>query len=183
LIRFRIARETRTCREEGELLAEVKALIEAHCPQLLAEHGCGTVTAAIIIGHTAGGDSRPTRASPATPAPPRSRPARATPNATACTAAVTANSTVPCTSSPSHVPAPTPRPAPTSIADTAKARPSAKRSAASSDTSPAASGACSTPPPPRLQAHPHGPPTRPPSAHQPSCPAPAKTRKQRHATQ
>ncbi|HEY8639096.1 MAG TPA: IS110 family transposase [Solirubrobacterales bacterium] len=41
-------------REEGELLAEVKALIEAHCPQLLAEHGCGTVTAAIIIGHTAG---------------------------------------------------------------------------------------------------------------------------------
>jgi transposase len=41
-------------REEGELLAEVKTLVEAHCPQLLAEHGCGTVTAAIIIGHTAG---------------------------------------------------------------------------------------------------------------------------------
>jgi len=32
----------------------MKTLIEAHCPQLLAEHGCGTVTAAIIIGHTAG---------------------------------------------------------------------------------------------------------------------------------
>ena len=32
--------------EEGELLAELQALIEAHCPQLLAEHGCGTVTAA-----------------------------------------------------------------------------------------------------------------------------------------
>ena len=41
-------------REEAELLAEIKTLIEAHCPQLLAEHGCGTVTAAIIIGHTAG---------------------------------------------------------------------------------------------------------------------------------
>jgi len=41
-------------REELELLAELKTLIEARCPQLLAEHGCGTVTAAIIIGHTAG---------------------------------------------------------------------------------------------------------------------------------
>ena len=28
-------------REELELLAELKTLIEAHCPQLLAEHGCG----------------------------------------------------------------------------------------------------------------------------------------------
>src|SRR5919204_1486274 len=41
-------------REEGELLAELKALIETHRPRLLAEHGCGTVTAAILIGHTAG---------------------------------------------------------------------------------------------------------------------------------
>jgi transposase len=49
-------------REEGELLAEIKTLIEAHCPQLLAEHGCGTVTAAIIIGHTAGAKRFPTDA-------------------------------------------------------------------------------------------------------------------------
>ena len=49
-------------REEGELLAELKALIEAHCPQLLAERGCGTVTAAIIIGHTAGAKRFPTDA-------------------------------------------------------------------------------------------------------------------------
>jgi transposase len=49
-------------REEGELLAELKALIEAHCPQLLAQHGCGTVTAAIIIGHTAGAQRFPTDA-------------------------------------------------------------------------------------------------------------------------
>jgi len=41
-------------REELELLAEIKTLIEAHCPALLEEHGCGPVTAAIIIGHTAG---------------------------------------------------------------------------------------------------------------------------------
>jgi transposase len=49
-------------REEGELLAEIKVLIEAHCPQLLEEHGCGTVTAAIIIGHTAGAKRFPTDA-------------------------------------------------------------------------------------------------------------------------
>jgi transposase len=49
-------------REEGELLAELKALIEAHCPQLLEQHGCGTVTAAIMIGHTAGAKRFPTDA-------------------------------------------------------------------------------------------------------------------------
>jgi transposase len=49
-------------REETELLAELKALIETHCPQLLDEHGCGTVTAAIIIGHTAGAKRFPTDA-------------------------------------------------------------------------------------------------------------------------
>jgi transposase len=49
-------------REEGELLAEMKVLIEAHCPALLAEHGCPTVTAAIIIGHTAGAKRFPTDA-------------------------------------------------------------------------------------------------------------------------
>jgi len=47
-------------REEGELLAELKVLIEAHCRALLAEHGCGTVTAAIIIRHTAGAKRFPT---------------------------------------------------------------------------------------------------------------------------
>jgi transposase len=49
-------------REENELLAELKTLIEAHSPQLLAERGCGTVTAAIIIGHTAGAKRFPTDA-------------------------------------------------------------------------------------------------------------------------
>ena len=50
------------CREEQALLAELKALIEAHCPQLLAERGCGPVTAAIVIGHTAGAKRFPTDA-------------------------------------------------------------------------------------------------------------------------
>jgi len=47
-------------REERELLAELTSLIDAHAPQLLAQPGCGTVTAAIIIGHTAGAARFPT---------------------------------------------------------------------------------------------------------------------------
>jgi transposase len=46
--------------EERELLSELTTLIKAHTPQLLAERGCGTVTAAIIIGHTAGAQRFPT---------------------------------------------------------------------------------------------------------------------------
>ena|SRR5579884_1931714 len=48
--------------EERELRAELKALIDAHCPALLAQHGCGPITAAIIIGHTAGAQRFPTDA-------------------------------------------------------------------------------------------------------------------------
>jgi transposase len=59
LIRKRIGQITV---EERELRAEIKALIEAHCPTLLAEHGCGPITAAIIIGHTAGAQRFPTDA-------------------------------------------------------------------------------------------------------------------------
>ncbi|MGE5360564.1 MAG: IS110 family transposase [Bacteroidales bacterium] len=45
-----------------ELQAQLAELVQEHCPQLLAEHGCGTVTAAIIIGHTAGAGRFPTDA-------------------------------------------------------------------------------------------------------------------------
>jgi transposase len=48
--------------EERELRSELTALIEVHCPALLAEHGCGPITAAIIIGHTAGAKRFPTDA-------------------------------------------------------------------------------------------------------------------------
>ncbi len=47
-------------REERDLLAELTTLIDTHAPQLLAQPGCGTVTAAIIIGHTAGAQRFPT---------------------------------------------------------------------------------------------------------------------------
>ena len=47
-------------REERELFAELTNLIDAHAPQLLEQPGCGTVTAAIIIGHTAGAQRFPT---------------------------------------------------------------------------------------------------------------------------
>jgi transposase len=39
---------------DRQLQAQLADLVAEHCPQLLAEHGCGTVTAAIIIGRTAG---------------------------------------------------------------------------------------------------------------------------------
>jgi transposase len=46
--------------EERELFSELTALIDAHAPDLLAQRGCGPVTAAIIIGHTAGAQRFPT---------------------------------------------------------------------------------------------------------------------------
>ena len=52
--RAQIARIAQITKEERELLDELAQLIRAHCPALLTQRGCGTVTAAIIIGHTAG---------------------------------------------------------------------------------------------------------------------------------
>ena len=57
--RARIARELiaqlrRLNRHLGELEAELAKLVAAHRPRLLAEQGCGALTAAILIGHTAG---------------------------------------------------------------------------------------------------------------------------------
>jgi transposase len=49
-----LKRITAIVAEERELFRELTALLEAHAPQLLAQPGCGTVTAAIIIGRTAG---------------------------------------------------------------------------------------------------------------------------------
>jgi len=55
-----LKRITEIGREERELLSELESLIDSHAPQLLAQPGCGTVTAAIIIGHTAGAQRFPT---------------------------------------------------------------------------------------------------------------------------
>jgi transposase len=49
-----LARINQITREELELTDELTTLTTAHAPALLAERGVGTVTAAIIIGHTAG---------------------------------------------------------------------------------------------------------------------------------
>jgi transposase len=59
--RVRIAREQisalrRLNRGIEELAAELAELVNAHRPKLLAEHGCGALTAAILIGHTAGNE-------------------------------------------------------------------------------------------------------------------------------
>ena len=137
-------------REEGELLAELKALVQTHYPALLAEHGCGPVTAAIIIGHTAGAKRFPTdacfaRHAGTAPIPARSgntkrhrlhRGGDRQLNHALHIIALSRARTDP------------PR-APTSTADTPKARPRRKRSAASNATSRAASGDCSTPTKPR----------------------------------
>lgn len=57
--RVRIAREqVRQIRnltsQVNALQSELLELVKAHRPQLLAEQGCGTLVAAILIGHTAG---------------------------------------------------------------------------------------------------------------------------------
>jgi transposase len=41
-------------REQRELFVELTALLQAHSPQLLEQAGVGTVTAAVIVGRTAG---------------------------------------------------------------------------------------------------------------------------------
>jgi transposase len=57
--RVRIAREQiahlrALNRQIDQLQRELQALVAAHRPKLLNEQGCGAVTAAILIGHTAG---------------------------------------------------------------------------------------------------------------------------------
>jgi transposase len=59
--RQRVAREQvaqirRLTRQADALERELLALIRAHRPQLLAETGCGALTAAILIGRTAGAE-------------------------------------------------------------------------------------------------------------------------------
>jgi transposase len=59
--RVRIAREQISDlrglnRSIERLAAELAELVTAHRPRLLGEHGCGALTAAILIGHTAGNE-------------------------------------------------------------------------------------------------------------------------------
>src|SRR3954447_18605973 len=158
--RVRIARdELRRLREltgaVDALEAEISALVAHLAPQLLAEVGFGPLTAGKLIGEIAGAhrfatDAKLARAGGIAPIPV----SRARPTATAPTAAATARSTPPSTASPSRGRAATPRRAPTSTANAPKARAPPKPSAASSATSPAASGTCSRRPT-RLEKHRH----------------------------
>ena len=50
-------------RQELALRSELDTLVAAHSPQHLSEPRCGTITAAILIGHTAGAERFPTDAS------------------------------------------------------------------------------------------------------------------------
>jgi transposase len=52
--RAQLSQIRRLNRQIAELEARLHELISAHNPQLLAEQGCGTIVAAILIGHTAG---------------------------------------------------------------------------------------------------------------------------------
>ena len=100
------------CREETELLAQLKTLIQAHCPALLDQPAAElSPPRSSSATPPAQSDSPPTPASPATPELPRSPQAQARHNATGCTAAATASSTARSTSSPSPAPNGIPRPA------------------------------------------------------------------------
>ena len=105
---MRIARdELRRIRELTRsidaLERELAALVAELAPQLLAEHGCGVLTAAKLIGEIAGigrfaTDAKLARARRRRHRSPHPRDA---PTATAWTAAATASSTARCTASPS----------------------------------------------------------------------------------
>jgi transposase len=119
--REQVARIRVLTRQADALQRELLGLIEAQRPQLIAETGCGTLTAAILIGRTAGAERFRTDASfAARPAPHRSPAPPASATATASTAAATASSTTPSTSSPSPAPAMTRTPTPISRAQTSR---------------------------------------------------------------
>ena len=140
--RVRIARQLASSirqltRQANGIETELRALVRAYRPRLLDELGCGTLTAATLIGRTAGAerfdtDARFARQAGTAPIPVSS----GKPTATDCTAAAIANSTARCTPSPSPALAATPRPAPTWTARWPKARPAKKPCAASNATSP-----------------------------------------------
>jgi transposase len=141
--RVRIARdELRRIRELtraiNELHAELGTLVAALAPRLLAERGCGVLTAAKLLGEIADvtrftSDARLARAAGTAPIPASSGRTQRDRSTTAATARSTAR----CTASPSPKAAWTPRAPPTSPAAKPKARPAAKPSAASNATSPA----------------------------------------------
>ena len=155
--RVRVAREEISqirvlTRRADALECELLALVRTHRPQLLQETGCGALTAALLIGRTAGAERFRTDAS------------FARQTGTAWTAAATANSTTRCTPSRSPAPATTRPPRPTWRANRPRARQRRERSAASSATSRGAFTTCSPSQPKPLR------PTTARSIRSPPCP-------------
>ena len=159
--RVRIARdELRRIRELTRsidaLERELAVLVADLAPRLLAEQGCGVLTAAKLVGEIAGiarfaTDAKLARIAGSAPIPASSGRTVAI----GLIAAATANSTARCTASPSARADWTRTRPPTSRASRPTARPAAKRCAASNATSPDASGdssnhtSTSSPPTPR----------------------------------
>jgi transposase len=131
-------------RQIDALERELLELVTAHRPQLLAERGCGALTAAILIGRTAGAERFPGDASFARLAGTAPIP---------CSSGQRdrhrldrggdPSSTTRCTSSRSPAPDMTLPPRPTSRAKKPKARPRKARCAASNATSPVTFTICS----------------------------------------
>jgi transposase len=154
--------------------AQLSDLVFEHCPQLLAERGCGTITAALIIGRTAGARRFPNDSSFARHAGTAPIPAssgnttrqrlhrggdrqlnRAIHIIALCRAR--------------H----DPETRAYLIARPPRARPNARRCAASNATSPDTSGRSSTPPTQHPNRHTRREGKRSPAAHHRSCPAPS----------
>src|SRR5215218_2925611 len=109
---------------------ELAALVAELAPTLLAERGCGVLTAAKLIGEIAGSgrfasDAKLARIAGSAPIPASSGPT----DRHRLTAAATANATARCTASPSPRAASTPTRPPTSLASRPKARAAAERCA------------------------------------------------------
>ncbi len=154
-------------RHSRELKRQLHELITAHRPQLLEEVGCSTITAAILIGQTAGAerfetDSQFARMAGVAPIPASSGKQIAI----AFTAEATEGSTGHCTRSRSHAADGTPRARHTCNERKPRARAAWRRCGASSASSHAAFTACSCSHPPRWSAA-----QRSPSMPQFPCPA------------
>jgi transposase len=174
--RVRVARElvrqitARTTRIR-ELESELAALVESYAPQLLAERGCGPLTAAKLIGEIAGADRFATDAKLA-----RSGGAAPIPASSGNTSRHRldrgGNRQLNCALHRLAVnkPTGTPTPPPSSPANKPRESRARKRSAASSATSPAASGdSCD----PRQRRTPRQSRTTPPSSARHARPSPA----------
>jgi hypothetical protein len=151
--RVRIARdELRRLRELTQTIqsleAEIADLVASIAPQLLSEPGFGPLTAAKLVGEVAGAsrfssDAKLARSAGLAPIPVSS----GKPTATASIAVVTARSTRPSVASPLPALVCHPETQTYITRNTAKAKPTAKRSAASNATSHAATGTSSSRPP------------------------------------